>query len=119
LINVALTPVRSYNLIASIKDIHSVVSLGNEDQKDGESEFNVLVIHSHLVEATNEQVTEPLLLSLPQDAFRDASYMSWVLANKLGEESTTDDFQDLMHSNYLKVKKNGALGGLELLVAKA
>ena len=37
-----------------------------------------------------------MLLSLLADGFRDRNYLDWLLANKFDEETTTEDFNDLM-----------------------
>ena len=39
---------------------------------------------------------DTMLLTLLADGFRDRGYLDWLLANKLDESETTEDFNDLM-----------------------
>lgn len=73
----------------------------------------------HFEEATGKEVIEPIALTLPADSFRDRVYMDWLLANKDGESSLLDDYQDLIHTTFTKVTKGGKVNGLDVILSKA
>lgn len=97
LINIGLSPFASKNIIADIKDIQSVVSLGNDDIGEDDRENNVISIQSYIDETSGQNIDELAYFTLPGDAFRDKMYMDWILSDKSGEESLLGDYQDLMH----------------------
>ena len=87
----------SKKIIVDIGDIQSVVSLHNDDLGEQDQEGNVIAVEKHIDEATGELVKEGAAFTLPGDAFRDRVYMDWLLSDKSGQETTIDDYNDLMH----------------------
>jgi hypothetical protein len=63
----------------------------------------VITIAKYIDEATGKQVAEDTFLSLPGEAFRDRDYLAWILAEKRGETQTTDDFNDLLYQQHVKL----------------
>jgi hypothetical protein len=102
-INVAQSAFTSKNIIADVKDVRSVVSLANDDIGEDNLDGNVITIQKYFDEQTGQNVENVLFLSLPGDAFRDRNYLGWILAEKDGESQTTDDFNDLVYQQHLKI----------------
>ena len=94
-INVSTSPFASRNIVADIKDVQSVVSLANDDLGDKDTEGNIIMIKSHYDES-GLNVTNPVIFTLPGDAYRDTHFMEWILAEKGEDESTSADFNDLV-----------------------
>ena len=59
---------------------------------------------------------EVKVLTLLADGYRDESYLDWLLANKFDEESTTEEFNDLM--KYIHEKRSKGFEGMALLAGK-
>lgn len=100
-INVGLSPLISKNIIVDVRDIQSVVQLHNDNIGEDGQDGNVVTVNNYIEEATGELVAEETAFSLPGDAFRDKTYMDWILSNKTNEESLTEDYQDLMHQRFI------------------
>lgn len=81
--------------------MQSIVQLSNDDAGEEDTEGNVVQINAHFDEKTGKFVTEPLVLSLPADSFRDRIYMDWLLSNKDEQSTTVDDYNDLMHRTFV------------------
>jgi hypothetical protein len=112
LITYFVSPFVTQELTAHVNDMYSVCALGDDDLGADDVESNLLAIQRYSVgdQTTNEGIT----LTLPADAFRDKPMMEWIMARKDSEETTNDDFTDLMkiqHEDRLKK------GGLPLLTA--
>lgn len=88
----ALSPFVSENLIVEVKNIKSVVALGDEELGEDSKDGNIVLISEH-INAAGETDTEPLVLSLQGDAFKDKLYLDWILSNKDGESSLVDDYE--------------------------
>jgi hypothetical protein len=97
LINIATSPIASKNIIADVRDIQSIVSLGTDDIGEEDVHGNVIAVAKHYDVSAEAEVAEPTVFTLPGHSFRNKQFMDWVLSNKDSEESTTDDFHDLMY----------------------
>lgn len=82
-INTTLLSTRS--IIADVKDVHSVLSLSNDDLGSDDTEGNVVIVHKHIDAATGEQVNDVIALTIPADAYRNKVYMEWILTSKEDE----------------------------------
>lgn len=99
-INIAQSAFTSMNIIADVKDVRSIVSLANDDLGEDNLDGNVITVDSYYIEPNGPAVNDELTLTLPGDAFRDRTYLSWILAEKGGETQTTEDFNDLIHQQH-------------------
>jgi hypothetical protein len=79
--------------------MRSVVALGADDLGADDVESNVIEVTSH-INAAGESSDESILLRLPADAFRDLPMLEWLLASAGAEETTFDDFNDLMVTHH-------------------
>eukprot|EP00349_Pseudokeronopsis_sp_Brazil_P000122 CAMPEP_0202957748 /NCGR_PEP_ID=MMETSP1396-20130829/2139_1 /ASSEMBLY_ACC=CAM_ASM_000872 /TAXON_ID= /ORGANISM="Pseudokeronopsis sp., Strain Brazil" /LENGTH=165 /DNA_ID=CAMNT_0049675423 /DNA_START=746 /DNA_END=1243 /DNA_ORIENTATION=- len=113
------TILSTFDIIAHPKDIHSVVSLGNDDQGEEDQDDNVLVVHSHIKEKTREVVQKPIYVKLPGDAFKDRFYMDWLISKKDQEEATADEFGHLLHQRAKQGSLMNNLGGMKGLMVQA
>lgn len=77
------------------------------------------MVSRHICEATGEVVEEAAVFTVPGDAFRDKSYMDWILSNKQGESALIEEYNDFIHKQFQKVNKNGMLGTGDLLLARS
>jgi len=96
-INVANSAFSSRYIIADVKDVHSVVSLHNDDLGEDDLEGNIISVARYTDESTGKEVTIPLTLTLSGDAFRDKAFLDWIIAEKGTDETTSDDFNDLLY----------------------
>lgn len=97
MITIGTSAFASRNIIVDIKDIQSVVSLHNDDIGDDDKEGNLAMVSRHICEATGEVVEEAAVFTVPGDAFRDKSYMDWILSNKQGESALIEEYNDFIH----------------------
>jgi hypothetical protein len=93
-INVGQSAFSTYDIVADVRDIQSILSLGNDNLGRDNTEGNILRIDRYL--KSNQLVEEGIALTLPADAFRDRQFLDWLIADKTGQGSLVDDFQDLM-----------------------
>jgi len=59
------------------------------------------------------------VFTLPADAFRDKQFLEWILAPKHEDETTVDDFSDLMKQKFTQRVSLGKFNLLGALNAKA
>lgn len=111
LITVNTSPFVSHTITTSAKNVRSIVALGADDLGADDTESNLVEVSSY-VTAAGETVNEPLYLELPADAFRDKPMMDWILAVKGEDESTYDDFHDLMATTFKAKTAHGGLTGI-------
>jgi len=85
--------------------MYSVCALGDDDLGADDGEANLLAIQKYSV---GEQTsTSAITLTLPADAFRDKPMMEWIMAKKDEEETTNEDFTDLMKEHHeARLKKS-------------
>lgn len=57
-LNVSKSILLSDNIIVDIRDIHSVVSLGNDDMGDDDNENNIIAVKKHINEKSGESIDE-------------------------------------------------------------
>ena len=73
----------------------ALCALGDDDLGADDVESNLLQIVKY-TDSQDQHVSKPISLTLPADAFRDKHMMEWILAKKNPNETTNDDFTDLM-----------------------
>ena len=56
-------------------------------------------------------------MSLPGDSFKDRALLDWIIADKSGESTLVDDFQDLLIKQQELSTKHGQVGKFDLLVS--
>ena len=116
LIQVGNSAFTSSTIIVDPKDVLSIVALGNDDFGEDGTDGNVLRLKRHF-DGTQWVETERAL-TLPGDAFRDRYFLDWVLADKTGEGSLADDFQDLMVRQHELATTQGKIGQFDVLAAR-
>jgi hypothetical protein len=83
-INVGLSAFSSEDIIVDVKDIHSIVALGNDNLGVENQDGNVITVNRYFKKSTEKWIAEPRVLTLPGDAFRDRTFVDWILADKTG-----------------------------------
>jgi hypothetical protein len=74
--------------------------LNNDDLGDADKDGNVVLVRKHICGSSGATFENECVYTLPGDAYRDKTYMDWILADKTGEESLLNDYQDLMHKQF-------------------
>lgn len=92
LVQVGESAFSSSEIIVDVKDVMSIVALGDDDFGDDGTDGNVLRIKRHYDVAKGLWVDTERALTLPGDAFRDKYFLDWILADKTEEGSLADDF---------------------------
>lgn len=92
LVNVGDSAFTSSEIVVDVKDVQSIVALGNDDFGENGDDGNVLSIARYFCKTQNTWVDQPRALTLPGDAFRDRYFLDWVLADKSGESELLSDF---------------------------
>ena len=92
LIQVGNSALTSSDIIVDVKDVVSVVALGNDDFGEDGTDGNVLKIGRHFDVSKSQWIETDRALTLPGDAFRDKYFLDWILADKSEEGSLADDF---------------------------
>jgi hypothetical protein len=71
-LTIGQSPIISQTIIADVRNIRSVVSMGDADDigEDG-VDGNLIEVTSHIIEKTGEAVNEKQVYTLPGDAYRD------------------------------------------------
>lgn len=92
LINVGTSILASHDIIADVRDVRSIMALGNDDLGEDDTDGNVICVDRHFSKAEGRWVEEGMALSLPGDAFRDKALLDWIIADKSGQETLVDDF---------------------------
>ena len=118
LLEVGLSALTSTEFIVDVKDIHSIISLGDDDLGVEGKDGNVLRLKRYFDKASNQWVESERALSLPGDAFRDRTFMDWILADKNDEGKLADEFQDLMIRQHESSTLSGKIGTFDLLAAR-
>lgn len=95
-INVNLTALSTRKITVDVKDIHSVIDLESDHAGSDESGDNLLEVTKYIDQVSGQEVEERIMLRLPADAFRDSSFMDWILSDKQGEGELADDFHNLL-----------------------
>jgi len=105
--NVSDSLVGSKDIIVSVQDTHSLISLSNDDQGEEDIESNYLELSNYKDMSTGEVVGSGNFL-LPANAFRDHQMMDWIFSMKGdGSDSTTNEFNDLMSDKFTLRKEMG------------
>jgi hypothetical protein len=117
-INIGLTAFTSTDIIVDVKDVHSLVALGNDDLGYEGQDGNVLRIRRYFDKSTNQWVEKERIVTLPGDAIRDRRFIDWVLADKNEESGLADEFQDLLVRLQTQERASGKIGTLDLLAAR-
>lgn len=92
LITVGDSAFSSSEIIVDVKDVQSIVALGNDDFGEDGNDGNVLSINRYFCKSKNAWIDQARALTLPGDAFRDRYFLDWVLADKTGESELLADF---------------------------
>ena len=79
-------------IIVDVRDVNSIVALGNDDLGDDNVDGNVLRIKRYFSQSLNKWVEAERALTLPGDAFRDRAFLDWIIADKSDEGALADDF---------------------------
>lgn len=119
LINIGVSAFASKNIIASVRDVQSVMQLENDNIGEEDGDGNIIKVDKYYDESTGKLVEQETIFSLPGDAYRNKVYLDWILSDKSEEETLVDDYQDLIHQLHSKNSKNGLISTLDLLSAKA
>lgn len=69
----------SRSIVVDPRQARSVVSLGNDDIGQDDTDGNIVEIASAIDEATGETI-EGGVFTLPADAYRDLNFMEWFLS---------------------------------------
>jgi hypothetical protein len=118
-INVGQSAFTSKDIIVDVKDIQSIVALGDDSSGDDGNEGNVIRVRRHFDIENQRWVEEEKALTLPGDAFRDRYFLDWILADKNGESGDlADDFQDLMLLQHEITTTQGKIGSFDVLAAR-
>lgn len=118
LVTVGETAFTSNDIIVDVKDIKSVVALGNDDLGEENKDGNVLLVNRYLDKSTGQWVEQERALTLPGDAYRDRQFLEWINSPKDGESELTESFNDLMFQLNDAAVNEGKIGGIDLLVAR-
>lgn len=76
----------------------AVASLDNDDMGEDDFESNIIQVRHYVDAATGEHGSGEFIL--PADSYRDVTALEWILSIKSSTDSTTDLFNDLVHSHY-------------------
>ena len=83
LIKVGTSPLSSKSIIVQMKDIYEISSLDEDDIGYSDDDATHLVmIKSHIDQATGEHVQEGSIVSLSSAGHKDKEYLDWILTNK-------------------------------------
>jgi hypothetical protein len=66
--------------------------LENDDLGEEDIDHNVVVVNKYRDAKTGDVISDPLVLVLPADAYRDRSYIEWLISTKEADSSTDNDF---------------------------
>lgn len=89
----------------------AIASLDNDDMGEDDIESNILAVND-FVTPTGEVVDTQLIL--PADSYYDKTAMEWILSIKNEEDSTADDFNDLVASGFFKKQEMPKLNAMQL-----
>jgi len=77
-----------------VRDVKSLISIGNNDLGDKDTEGSVLGISKCIEKETGKEIDKFIMWTLPGDAFRNVQVVDWIMANK--EEDTDETYNDLL-----------------------
>ena len=117
-ITVGTSPFSSEDIVVDVKDIQSIVALGNDNLGVENQDGNVIAVKRHFSKTEGKWIEQARALTLPGDAFRDRTFVDWILADKSGEGDLADDFQDLMIKQHSIATHGGKIGALDSLAAR-
>ena len=92
MINFGESAFTSTDIIVDIRDVKSIVSLGGDDLGEENKDGNVLKLSKYYDKKTGQWVNQERALTLPGDAFRDRTFLDWIISDKSGEGQLADDF---------------------------
>lgn len=101
-VDVATTALVSRKILVDVKNVHSVLALDNDNLGEEDEGDNLLEVRGFIDAATGEQKQEKLMLRLPADAYRNAVFMDWIIAEKEQESELADDYQNLLTQRLVK-----------------
>lgn len=99
-INVQETLLKTKTIVANVSNVMALASLGNDDLGEDDLESNVVLVQNYHDVASGETVERGEFI-LPADSYRDVKALDWILAPKHAEDSTLDDFNDLVQSEFM------------------
>ena len=105
------SPIVSHNILVNVRDVQSIMSVGEEDLGADDVEGNIIWCKSYVTEADGVEHKNGTF-AVPADAFRDKPFLEWIFAAKGEDEQTCEDFHDLMHNNFQEIQ---AMGGIRKL----
>jgi hypothetical protein len=117
-ISIAESFLSSSEIIADVKDVKSVMSLGNDDLGEENKDGNVLLINRYFDVSSKQWVENNRTVTLPGDAFRDRKFLDWINSEKDGESDLADAFNDLMIQQNQQHVNGGKISQIDLLVAR-
>jgi hypothetical protein len=94
--------------------VKSVVALGADDLGHDDLEANLIEVSEWACAQSGEVCSDPTPFVLPADAFRDKNMLEWILSNKSAEDTTHDDFNDLMVTRFEATEPIKGLAALEV-----
>eukprot|EP00347_Sterkiella_histriomuscorum_P020859 403336193 len=101
-ITVGVSALSSKKIIADVKDVSSILALDNDNLGNEDIDSNAIKIDKYLDLSTGQQVTQPLLLALPADAYRNKVFIDWIIADKENEGLLADDYNKLLTERFHK-----------------
>lgn len=111
------SPFTSKNVVVSVSDTQSQLSIGNDDLGENDLESNLVTLKNY--QDGTETVAEGIFL-LPADSYKDLNMLDWVLSIKTnGADSTMDMFNDLMSEQFDLKAKTGGMGYIAVTIANA
>jgi len=96
------SPLVSHKILANVRDVQSVMSLGSEDLGADDVDANIIEVKSYITEKDGVQ-HKNASFAVPADAFRDKPFLEWIFAAKGENEETVEDFNDLMYQNFEQI----------------
>lgn len=101
-ISVGTTVLSSRDLIVDVKDIKSVLSLSDNDLGRDNLDSNLVVVAKHYDAVQDKVIEDETLLTLPADAYRDRTFIDWILSPKEEEGELALEYHNLMHQRFLQ-----------------
>ena len=111
--NVSVSPIASKDYIVDVKNVQSLISLGNDDQGEDGIDNNLVQLKDS-VDASGNVIEEQFFV-LPADGIRDHNMLDWVLSIKSEGEELDDLFNDVMAEQFEVKAKTGGISQLGVL----
>lgn len=118
LISIQKSPIVTTDVFVHPRDVHAVCSLGNDDLGNDDTE-NHLVHIEQFTTISGETLSPNSYYVLPADAFKDKDLLDHILSKQSPDETTFDDFNDLMVSQFNERVSSGGLKGLAAIEARS